>query len=116
MASEFQRILKHSFISVLGSIISRMITFVLLPVYTNVLSKEEYGLMELLQNTMIVIQVFVGSDAQSPKSDSEHTPHRTCPLHHPPPSLQSSPHTPTSPLIAGVPHSGHRPEMLPVRL
>ncbi|MFH2002266.1 MAG: oligosaccharide flippase family protein [Planctomycetota bacterium] len=57
---EFKRILKHSAIYGLGNVISKMIGFILIPVYTNVLSKAEYGLIELLNNTMIIIQLVVG--------------------------------------------------------
>lgn len=57
---EFKRILKHSAIYGLGNVLSKMIGFILIPVYTNVLSKDEYGLMELLNNTMIIIQLVVG--------------------------------------------------------
>ncbi|MBU0754407.1 MAG: oligosaccharide flippase family protein, partial [Planctomycetes bacterium] len=58
--SEFNRILKHSVIYGVGNILSKMIGFILIPVYTNILTTEEYGLMELLQNTMNVIQIIVG--------------------------------------------------------
>lgn len=58
--SEFNRILKHSVIYGVGNILTKMIGFLLIPVYTQVLSTEKYGLMELLQNTQNVIGIIVG--------------------------------------------------------
>jgi O-antigen/teichoic acid export membrane protein len=58
--NEFQRILKHSFIYGLGNILSKLIGFILIPVYTNILTPDEYGEIALLQNTMNIIQIIVG--------------------------------------------------------
>lgn len=44
---DIKRFFKHSYIYAIGNIINRLGAFVLLPVYTNYLSVEEYGIIEL---------------------------------------------------------------------
>lgn len=60
MSSEFKNILKHSAVYGLSNILPRMIGFFMLPVYMNVLPESAYGRIEILDNTLNVIQMVVG--------------------------------------------------------
>jgi O-antigen/teichoic acid export membrane protein len=60
MSSEFKLVFKQSFIYGLGNIISRMISFVMIPIYLRKFSPADYGLIELLENTMNIIGIIVG--------------------------------------------------------
>jgi len=59
MSSEFRRVLKHTFIYGFGSIISKMIGFIMIPIYTRFLDPDAYGLIELLEMTINVLQLIV---------------------------------------------------------
>lgn len=58
--SSYQRILKHSSVYMIGMIIARAISFVMLPLYTHYLSPDDYGVLELLLTTCDIIAVVVG--------------------------------------------------------
>ena len=50
--SKEKQLLKNTIIVTIGKISTQLITFLLLPVYTAVLTKEEYGVVDLL-NTLV---------------------------------------------------------------
>lgn len=53
--------LKHGSIYTLGVILSRLIGFVMIPVYTRMLSTSEYGVLEILSTTTDLVSLFVGA-------------------------------------------------------
>ena len=50
--SKGKQLLKNTIIVTIGKISTQLITFLLLPVYTAILTKEEYGVVDLL-NTLV---------------------------------------------------------------
>jgi O-antigen/teichoic acid export membrane protein len=54
-------ILKHAAIYGLGSLLSRVISLVMLPVYTRFLSPEDYGVMTLVEMTLDVLALLAGA-------------------------------------------------------
>ena len=60
MQGEIKNIIKHGSIYSVGIIISRIISFLMIPVYTNLLVPSEYGILELLTLTIDVISTIVG--------------------------------------------------------
>jgi O-antigen/teichoic acid export membrane protein len=60
MQGEIKNIIKHGSIYSIGIIISRIISFLMIPVYTNLLVPSEYGILELLTLTIDVISTIVG--------------------------------------------------------
>ncbi len=62
MSSEFKNIFKHSFVYGVGSILTKLVGFVMIPVYCNTkfLKPEELGLMEILDNTINIISLIAG--------------------------------------------------------
>lgn len=59
MASELKNIVKHTKIYGLGNILNRAAGLVLLPVYVNVLTPDEYGLYSLVAITMEIVSVLL---------------------------------------------------------
>lgn len=51
-----KKLIKNTFILSIGNICTKLITFFLLPLYTSVLSTEEYGIVDLL-NTLITLML-----------------------------------------------------------
>jgi len=62
MSSEFKNIFKHSFVYGVGSILTKLVGFVMIPIYCNTkfLKPEELGLMEILDNTINIISLIAG--------------------------------------------------------
>ncbi|WP_196138888.1 lipopolysaccharide biosynthesis protein [Aliikangiella sp. G2MR2-5] len=56
---EIGRFFKHSYIYAIGNVVNRVGAFLLLPVYTNYLSVEEYGALELFYGVSAVIFGFL---------------------------------------------------------
>lgn len=56
---DIKRFFKHSYIYAVGNIINRLGAFLLLPVYTNYLSVEEYGIIELFYAVSAVVFGFL---------------------------------------------------------
>ncbi len=56
---EISRFFKHSYIYAIGNIINRIGAFLLLPVYTNYLTVEEYGALEMFYGVSAVIFGFL---------------------------------------------------------
>lgn len=65
MPSIVKQIFKHSFAYAVGTILNRITNILLLPLYVRILSKAEYGILEILlltsTVTMIVLQLGMGS-------------------------------------------------------
>jgi O-antigen/teichoic acid export membrane protein len=55
MFEELKNLSKHSFVYMLGSIASRMIGFIMIPVYTRFLTPTDYGILELVSLTIDVV-------------------------------------------------------------
>jgi len=60
MYEVLKRFSKHSAIYFAGSVLNRLALFLLLPLYTNYFSPEEYGKLELIFVTVAFIRVFLG--------------------------------------------------------
>lgn len=60
MNSKYKKLIKDTFIFALGSVGSKLILFFLVPLYTNFLSKEEYGTADLIFTVCQLIIPFVG--------------------------------------------------------
>lgn len=57
---EIKRLLKHSAVYFVGNALNRLGIFLLLPVYTNYLAPEEYGILELVFVTVALLRIFLG--------------------------------------------------------
>lgn len=53
--NEMNRLLKHSWIYTVGSVLNRIGAFILLPLYTNHLQVAEYGTLELFYSTKMIV-------------------------------------------------------------
>jgi len=60
MFSDLKMLLKHTMIYGLGTILSKAIGFLLIPIYTRYLTPKDYGILELLDLTTWIIGMFVG--------------------------------------------------------
>ncbi len=60
MASEFRFLLKHSSIYGIGNLLSKLVAFALLPLYTRYLTPLDYGVLELVEITTGMIGVVLG--------------------------------------------------------
>ncbi|UCC80211.1 MAG: flippase [Candidatus Zixiibacteriota bacterium] len=58
--SIYRRIFRHSVIYVAGTILSRAISFILLPIYTRYLTPSDYGVVGLISMTCDVIAMIIG--------------------------------------------------------
>jgi O-antigen/teichoic acid export membrane protein len=58
--TSYSRILKHSSIYMFGIVLSRIISFIMLPIYTRYLSPGDYGVLELLTMTSDAISILIG--------------------------------------------------------
>lgn len=58
MFNELKNLSKHSIVYMLGSVASRMVGFVMIPVYTRYLTPADYGVLELVSLTIDVIGMF----------------------------------------------------------
>jgi O-antigen/teichoic acid export membrane protein len=60
MLKDIKKIVKHTTIYGLGSILSKAVGFLLIPLYTHYLTPRDYGVLELLDLTVSVAAIFVG--------------------------------------------------------
>ncbi|MHC4942344.1 MAG: lipopolysaccharide biosynthesis protein [Planctomycetota bacterium] len=65
MLGELKRLLKHSAVYGIGNILSKLVGFFLIPVYTRCLSPQDYGMIELLDLTLSFISMIVGMGLSS---------------------------------------------------
>lgn len=61
MLHDLKRLFRHGGIYLLGNILNRVGTFLLLPLYTKYLAVAEYGVLELLYATVAVISVLLSA-------------------------------------------------------
>jgi len=60
MLEHLKKLLKHTTIYGFGSILGKVIGFLLIPLYTHYLTPHDYGVLELLDLTISVLGIFVG--------------------------------------------------------
>ncbi len=60
MYNELKNIFRHGSIYMLGIILGRAISFLMIPIYTNYLTPEDYGLLQLLSLTIDVVSTLFG--------------------------------------------------------
>lgn len=60
MLEDIRKLFKHTSIYAMGSILSKAIGFLMIPVYTRFLIPQDYGILELLSMTTEVISLFLG--------------------------------------------------------
>jgi len=65
VASEAKIIAKHGLIYGLANILDRIISFLMIPVYTRFLTPSDYGILELLYITSSVLAIFIGVGIES---------------------------------------------------
>jgi|GEM_PF-717776 len=61
MAGSLKHLLRHSSIYLLGNLLNRLGAFLLLPLYTNLLTPSEYGSLEILYSLTSVMAVLLGA-------------------------------------------------------
>jgi O-antigen/teichoic acid export membrane protein len=65
MFDELRNLAKHSFVYMLGSVASRMVGFVMIPVYTRYLAPADYGVLELVSLTIDIVGMFAALGVHS---------------------------------------------------
>lgn len=68
MTANIRSLTKQTLIYGLGTVATRFITFLLLPVYTNVLSPAEYGLAVLVSTSITLMYYFYNYGLDRPLS------------------------------------------------
>jgi O-antigen/teichoic acid export membrane protein len=56
----YRRIIAHSSIYMLGILLSKAVTFIMIPIYTSYLAPSDYGIIELLLMTVDILAFFIG--------------------------------------------------------
>ena len=59
MLPYFRKFLKHSFIYSIGVLLSKIIGFLMIPIYTRYLTTTDYGILELLDLTSSIVSIFI---------------------------------------------------------
>ena len=59
MISEIKKFLKHSFIYGIGALLSKIVGFLMIPLYTRYLTTSDYGVLELLDLTSTIVSIFI---------------------------------------------------------
>ncbi|MFH2002677.1 MAG: oligosaccharide flippase family protein [Planctomycetota bacterium] len=62
---EIMRLARHSAVYGVGNILSKLVGFFLIPIYTRCLTPQDYGVIELLDLTLSFIAMFVGMGLSS---------------------------------------------------
>jgi len=60
MFGELKSLVKHGSVYTLGTILGKIVSFLLIPVYTNYLTPAQYGTLELLDLTIDIISFVIG--------------------------------------------------------
>jgi O-antigen/teichoic acid export membrane protein len=60
MLKDFKKLVKHTTIYGLGTVLSKAVGFLLIPLYTHYLSPDDYGVLELLDLSITVAGIFIG--------------------------------------------------------
>ena len=58
---QLSRIGKHTLIYSLGVVLSKAVSFFMLPIYTRFLTPADYGVMELIEMTLDIISIVAGA-------------------------------------------------------
>jgi len=58
--AELKNLLKHGSIYTVGTVLGRIVSFLMLPIYTTYLEPAEYGTLELVGLTIDVISTAIG--------------------------------------------------------
>ena len=59
MLPELKKFLKHSFIYGTGALLSKIVGFLMIPLYTRYLTTSDYGVLELLDLTSTIVSIFI---------------------------------------------------------
>lgn len=62
--NQYKKLAKNSFLFAIGSFSSKAITFFLLPVYTRYLTPEQYGIIDVLITTLLLLMPLLSLQAQ----------------------------------------------------
>ncbi len=65
VAKEAKVIVRHSFVYGLSNVLDKLVSFIMLPVYTRYLTPADYGIMELISMTTGIISLVVGMGLES---------------------------------------------------
>lgn len=65
MKRELTKLVKHGGVYALGMILSRLVSFIMIPIYTRYLCPEDYGTLELLNLTIDLISILIGAGVAS---------------------------------------------------
>jgi O-antigen/teichoic acid export membrane protein len=80
MPRHFRQLISESAVYGLGGTVTRFLSVFLIPIYTRIFSPEDYGIMSLVNSTMIIISIFVVLALDNSASrwywDSEDVEHR----------------------------------------
>lgn len=60
MYKELKSILKHGSVYMVGVILGRIVSFLMIPIYTNYLTPEDYGVLQLLSLTIDIVATLFG--------------------------------------------------------
>ena len=56
----YKKLLKNSILYTLSTIISKAVSFLLLPIFTTYLSKTDYGVLGLITSILVITNIFIG--------------------------------------------------------
>jgi O-antigen/teichoic acid export membrane protein len=59
MAGEVKSLVKHGAVYTVGTVLRQLVSFLLIPLYTNYLTPAEYGILELMGLTVDIVAIFV---------------------------------------------------------
>ena len=65
VVSESKIIAKHGAVYGIANLLDRIISFIMIPVYTRFLTPSDYGILELLYITSSVLSIFIGVGIES---------------------------------------------------
>ncbi len=65
MYRDLKNILKHGSVYMVGIILGRIVSFIMIPVYTNYLTPDDYGILQILSVTIDAIATIFGMDMAS---------------------------------------------------
>jgi O-antigen/teichoic acid export membrane protein len=60
MIKKFQKQINNSFIYIIATVIPKAIPFLLLPVFTTYLTKEDYGTLGLISSILAIVSIYIG--------------------------------------------------------
>ncbi|RME25535.1 MAG: hypothetical protein D6800_07505, partial [Candidatus Zixiibacteriota bacterium] len=63
--TSYRRMLKQSSVYMAGELLARVISFIMLPIYTRYLTPSDYGILELLSMTVDIVATLAGAGISS---------------------------------------------------